>query len=158
MGHADILGFACDYEPNRGVKRFLTGTPMVGANEMASAILQVWPRVEPRTLWNRHASLTSLLIALLKQECEEFGVDVLSPVNPSRRGGHVSFRAPGAGSVVEALIDHGVVSSFRKPDSIRFGISPLVVRHVDIFNAVAKLKDILAAETWKQPKYTEVSV
>jgi kynureninase len=158
MGHADVLGFARDYEPHKGVKQFLTGTPMVGANEIASAVLKVWPKVDPQALWKKHESLTSLLIALLNQECGDLGVEVLSPLDPSRRGGHVSFRAPGAGSVVEALIDQGVISSFRKPDSIRFGISPLVIRHIDIFDAVAKLKAILTVEVWKRPKYAAVSV
>ena len=68
---------------------------------------------------------------------------VTSPADHVRRGGNVSFKSPGAGSVVEALIDAGVVSSFRKPDAIRFGVSPLVIRHVDIFDAVAKLRTIL---------------
>ena len=72
--------------------------------------------------------------------------------------GNVSFRSPGAGSVVEALIDLDVVSSFRKPDSIRFGVSPLVISHVDIHEAVMRLKRILAEEIWKQPKYRKVSV
>jgi kynureninase len=158
MGHADVLGFARDYEPHKGVKQFLTGTPMVGADELAAALLEVWPKVDPQKLWMKHESLTSLLIALLEQECGDLGVEVLSPIEPSRRGGHVSFSAPGAGSIVEALIDEGVISSFRKPNSIRFGISPLVIRHIDVFSAVAKLKSILAGEIWKRPKYAEVSV
>jgi kynureninase len=158
MGHADILGFARDYQPHNGVKQFLTGTPMVGANELASAMLEVWPHVNPQKLWKKHESLTGLLIALLEQECGDLGVEVLSPLDPSRRGGHVSFLAPGAGSVVEALIDEGVIASFRKPASIRFGISPLVIRHIDVFNAVAKLRSILSAGIWKRPQYAEVSV
>jgi kynureninase len=60
--------------------------------------------------------------------------------------------------VVEALIDLGVVSSFRKPESIRFGVSPLVISHQDIYEAVARLRRILAEEIWKQPKYKKVSV
>ena len=57
-----------------------------------------------------------------------------------------------------ALIDHGVVSSFRKPDAIRFGVSPLVISHQDIHETVARLKRILVEEIWKQPKYKKVSV
>ena len=75
-----------------------------------------------------------------------------------RRGGNVSFRSPGAGSVVEAMIDQGVISSFRKPNAIRFGVSPLAISHQDIYEAVARLKRILAQEIWKQPKYKKVSV
>lgn len=158
MGHADVFGFTRDYEPHEGVKRFLTGTPLVGANELAAPLLDIWPKIDPKTLWEKHRSLTDFLIALLKQECGPLGVTVTSPDDWSRRGGNVSFSAPGAGSVVEALIDAGVVSSFRKPDSIRFGVSPLTVRHVDVYEAVRRLKRILAEETWKAPKYAKVSV
>jgi kynureninase len=60
--------------------------------------------------------------------------------------------------VVEALIDLGVISSFRRPDAIRFGVSPLVIRHVDCFEAVERLKRVLAEGIWKQPEYAKVSV
>ncbi len=158
MGHADIFGFTRDYTPHQGIKRFLAGTPQVGADELASAMLDIWPLIDPPQLWDKHKSLTDLLIALLQQECGEFGVTVTSPADHVRRGGNVSFKSPGAGSVVEALIDAGVVSSFRKPDAIRFGVSPLVIRHVDIFNAVAKLRTILSEDIWMRPAYATVSV
>ena len=158
MGHADVFGFARDFVPHPGVKRFLTGTPLVGADELASAIIDIWPKVDVQALWAKHKSLTDFLIAGLKEECGPFGVEVTSPDNHERRGGNVSFRSPGAGSVVEALIDLGVISSFRKPDAIRFGVSPLVISHEDCFEAVARLKRVLKDEIWQQPKYKKVSV
>lgn len=158
MGHADVYAFARDYEPHAGVKKFLTGTPLVGADELASAMLEVWPRVPPQKLWAKHKSLTDFLIAALKQECGALGVTVNSPDDHGRRGGNVSFSSPGAGSVVEALIDAGVVSSFRKPDAIRFGVSPLVIRHADCWEAVQRLRSILESKTWQLPKYAKVSV
>ncbi len=94
----------------------------------------------------------------MNRNADRLGIEVTSPRDHGRRGGNVSFRSPGAGSVVEALIDQGVVSSFRKPDAIRFGVSPLVISHQDIYEAVARLKRILTDETWKQPKYQKVSV
>ncbi len=158
MGHADVFAFARDFAPHPGVKKFLTGTPLVGADELASAILDVWPKVEPAKLWAKHRSLTDFLISALRQECGSLGVTVNSPDDHARRGGNVSFSSPGAGSVVEALIDAGVISSFRKPDAIRFGVSPLVIRHVDCWTAVQRLRRILAEKTWQQPKYEKVSV
>ena len=158
MGHADVFAFARDFEPHLGVKKFLTGTPLVGADELASAILDVWPKVDPAKLWTKHKSLTGFLIAALKQECGGLGVVVNSPDDHRRRGGNVSFSSAGAGSVVEALIDLGVVSSFRKPDAIRFGVSPLVIRHADCWEAVQRLKQVLSEKLWTRPKYAKVSV
>jgi kynureninase len=158
MGHADVFAFARDYEPHAGVKKFLTGTPLVGANEIAAATLEIWPRVDPTSLATKHKSLTDFLIQALEQECGALGVEVTSPRDHARRGGNVSFRSPGAGSVVEALIADGVVSSFRKPDAIRFGVSPLVIRHVDCWEAVQRLKRILDGAIWRQSEFAQVSV
>jgi kynureninase len=158
MGHADVFGFTRDFSPHPGIKRFIAGTPAVAANELAKPLLDIWPKIDPRKLWAKHKSLTDFLIALLEQECGPLGIEVTSPRDHGRRGGNVSFRSPGAGSVVEALIDQGVVSSFRKPDAIRFGVSPLVISHQDIYEAVARLKRILADEIWQQQKYKKVSV
>jgi kynureninase len=158
MGHVDVFGFARDFAPHPGIKRFIAGTPAVAANELAKPLLDIWPKIDPNKLWARHKSLTDLLITLLEQECGALGIEVTSPRDHERRGGNVSFRLPGAGSVVEALIDLGVISSFRKPDAIRFGVSPLVISHQDIHEAVARLKRILMEEFWKQPKYQKVSV
>ena len=67
MGHADVFAFARDFEPHSGVKKFLTGTPLVGADELASAMLDIWPKIEPASLWAKHKSLTGFLIAALKR-------------------------------------------------------------------------------------------
>lgn len=158
MGHADIFAFSRDFEPHKGVKKFLAGTPAVGADEIAAAILEVWPRIEPQKLWAKHKSLTDFLISALQQECGALGVRVTSPGDHARRGGNVTFSSPGAGTIVEALIDLGVVSSFRQPDAIRFGVSPLVIRHIDCWDAVATLQRILREELWKKPEYQKVSV
>ena len=80
------------------------------------------------------------------------------PRDHDRRGGNVSFRSPGAGSVVEALIDLGVISSFRKPDAIRFGVSPLVISHQDIYRGRGAAQAHPRGRIWKQPKYQKVSV
>jgi kynureninase len=54
---------------------------------------------------------------------------------------------------VQALLERGVVSSFRKPDAIRFGLSPLALSHEDIWVAVDRLSTILATEFWREPRF-----
>ncbi|MCP4316256.1 MAG: aminotransferase class V-fold PLP-dependent enzyme [Hyphomicrobiales bacterium] len=158
MGHADIYAFSGEYVPHAGIKRFISGTPMVGANAIALCAADIYANYDPKDIWERHRSLSEFFVRALEAMCGEYGVEITSPMNHGRRGGHVSFRAPGAGSVVEALIDAKVVSSFRKPDSIRFGISPTALSHHDIYEAVRRLREIMVSEIWKDPKYEKVSV
>lgn len=158
MGHADTFAFAGDYVPMPGVGRYATGTPPVIANEAFWAMAEIWAEVDPTTLWAKHRALGDLLIALLDQECGGLGIAIAAPVDYDRRGGHVAVTHPHAGPVCEALVEAGVVSSFRKPDALRFGLGPLYLSHVEIWEAVRRLKAILVAESWRAARFQAVKV
>ena len=158
MGHAEWGRFLAEYEPDPGVARHLTGTPPVIANEVFAAAAEIWRGVAREQAAAKHESLTDTLIALLEQECGALGVEINSPRDYRRRGGHVSFRHPGAGPVSEALVDHGLLCSFRYPNAIRLGLSPLYHSHADVWRAVGIVKDVLAREAWREPGYQRVSV
>ena len=115
IGHADYFAFADHYAPGAGVNRFMTGTPSVVANEVFSAAASILRDVSPGDLFAKHRSLSELTKSLLAQECAAFGIELVSPQNYDQQGGHIAFRAPGAGSVTEALLADGVVSSFPAP-------------------------------------------
>ena len=65
------------------------------------------------------------------------------------RGSQVSFRHGHAYAVSRALRAEGVVADFRSPDILRFGLAPLYIRHVDVWDAVDALARIMASESWK---------
>lgn len=158
MGHQDVFAFATEYAPLAGAKGNATGTPAVIANEVAWCAAEIWRQVDPQSLWAKHKALGDLMIALLEQECGPLGVALNSPRDYDQRGGHISFSHPGAGPVCEAMLEAGVVGSFRKPNALRFGLGVLTLSYEDIWEAVARLKDILQTERWQQLKYQKVSV
>ena len=123
-----------------------------------SAAVDIWRDVKRADLAWKHRSLSELSIALLEQQCGQVRRRVTSPRDYDEQGGHVGFSHPGAGSVSEALLAHGVVSSFRKPDVIRFGISPVAFSHEDVWVAVARLRHVLETELWREPRFAKVSV
>lgn len=158
IGHADYFAFADHYAPGDGVNRFMTGTPTVVANEVFSAAASILRNVRPADVFAKHRSLSDLTKALFAQECANFGIEVVSPLDYDRQGGHIAFRAPGAGAVTEALLAHGVVSSFRRPEQIRFGLGPLYLSHHDVWTAISRLKEIMVQELWRAPEFQQVSV
>jgi kynureninase len=158
IGHADYFAFAEHYAPGAGVNRFMTGTPSVVANEVFSSAASILRDVSPTDLFAKHRSLSQLTKNLLAQECAAFGIEVVSPENYDQQGGHIAFRAPGAGAVTEALLADGVVSSFRRPEQIRFGLGPLYLSHHDVWAAISRLKNIMQNELWKVPEYQNVSI
>jgi kynureninase len=70
-----------------------------------------------------------------------------------RRGSHVSLHCPDGYAVMQALIAHGVIGDFRAPDIIRFGVTPLYTRFVDIWEAAAILTRILDERLWDDPRF-----
>ena len=158
MGHADTFAFEHDYRPAPGIGRLLVGTPAVIANAAMAAAADVWAEVDPAALHARHRSLTDTLIALIDERCAGLGVELASPRPHDARGGHVALRFEGAGPLAQALVEAGVVVSARKPDALRFGVAPLVTRHVELWDAVERLRAILAEGRWRDPRYARPSV
>ncbi len=87
---------------------------------------------------------TELLIALHDEWLAPLGFTLGSPREADRRGSHVSLRHPEAWPICKALIERAdVVPDFRGPDSVRLGIAPLYTRFVDVYDAMARLRDLV---------------
>jgi kynureninase len=159
LGHATPFAFADAYAPARGIRRFQCGTPPIlslaalecGVDTLRAADAQGGiPALRTKSL-----ALSELFVACVEQECAGFGLALLSPRDPSRRGSQASFmHAHGAYPIMQALIARGVVGDFRAPDVLRFGFAPLYTRFVDAFDAAAALRDVLASGEWRAPRFS----
>ncbi len=158
LGHAQRMDFVVDYRPDPGMLSLVTGTMPVLQNVVADCAARIFADVDPRALAARHRSLSETLKALLRAHCGALGVTLASPADYDRQGGHIAFHCPGGGATCEALLDAGVVGSFRQPDTIRFGLAAATLRHVDLWDAVARLRSILLEERWRDPRFSAVSV
>ena len=54
---------------------------------------------------------------------------------------------------MQALIERGVIGDFRAPEILRFGFTPLYLRYVDVWDAVAALTKIMEEGGWDRPGY-----
>lgn len=132
MGHADPFTFAPDYVPAAGIARALVGTPAVlglaalevGVDLVLSADIQA---VRAKSL-----RMTELFI----EAAMAAGFRVVTPLDPALRGSQVCVTHPAAAAIMHGLIARGVIGDFRPPDVLRFGITPLTLRYVEIGAAV----------------------
>ncbi|KQM80625.1 kynureninase [Agromyces sp. Leaf222] len=154
-GHAKPFDFDVDYAPAPGVTRFRVGTPQLLALAGLEASLDIWSGVDLDLLREKSLRLTELFISLVDSRLAQWGVEVVTPRQSARRGSQVALRAGDADgySVMQALIERGVIGDFRAPDLMRFGFTPLYTSHVDAWDAVAALEDILATEVWREPRF-----
>lgn len=153
FGHADPFAMAPRFEAAPTIHRFLTGTPPVISMVALEASLDIWSDVSLADVREKSQALCDLFIELVEERCAGFDLQLVSPRQSERRGSQVCFSHAEAFAIMQALIARDVVGDFRAPDILRFGFAPLYVRHVDIFDAVEHLADILRTGEWNQPQY-----
>jgi kynureninase len=90
---------------------------------------------------------------LVEQECAEFGLRLVTPRDHHYRGSHVSFAHEQGYAAIQALIARGVIGDYREPEVMRFGITPLYLSFVDIWQAVQHIKAVFANKEWDKPAY-----
>ena len=153
MGHASPFDFATRYRPAPGMHRFLAGTPPILSMIALEEGLRTFEGVRMAELRGKSEALGDLFIRLVGERLAEFGVVPASPADARERGSQVSLRHPEGYALVQALIARGVVGDFRGPDLMRFGLAPLYVRYVDVWNAVEVLRLILVNGEHREDRF-----
>jgi kynureninase len=135
-----------EYDPAPGIERFLAGTPPilgVAAVEAGAALIA---EAGIDALRAKSVAQTELLIALADAWLAPLGFTVATPRDPARRGSHVALRHPDAWRVTRALVEQArVVPDFRPPDVVRLGIAPVYTRFTDVWDALDRLRALVAA-------------
>ena len=141
------------YEPAPGIARFLGGTQPVVALALVGCGLDVAARADLDAVRAKSLALGDLFLDLVEERCAGEPIALVTPREHERRGSHLTFAHPQAYAVVQALIARGVVGDFREPDCLRFGLTPLYLRYVDVHDAVEALADVLATRAWDDDRY-----
>jgi kynureninase len=173
IGHAAPFQFTPGYQPAEGITRYLCGTPAViglAALECGvDTVLAAQPLGGMAALRAKSLALTRLFIALVESRCAGHGLSLASPRDDARRGSQVCLaRDTGAYAIVQALIARGVVGDFRAgsapqdaadklPDILRFGVTPLYTRFVDVWDAVEHLLQVMQSGEWQQDRFNQRS-
>ncbi len=140
-GHADPFAMTPDYQPAPGIGQLSNGTPPLLSLLALEDALHVFADVSPAALRAKANALTSSFVELVTSRCP--GVGVASPLDPAARGAQVALRFEHAFSLVQALIERGVIGDFRAPHIARFGFAPAYVRFVDVWDAVEVITEVV---------------
>jgi kynureninase len=161
FGHRAPFEFGMDYRPANGIDRMAVGTPSILALAALEGGVDTVLAAGIDALRAKSIALTNRFIDLVESRCQGLGLELASPRDPARRGSQVSFAHEHAWPVMQALIAHqprAVIGDCRRgahggKDLLRFGFAPLYVRHVDVWDAVEALRDILATRSWNEPEF-----
>ena len=151
MGHESPFSFNDIYAPGKGIKRFLCGTPGILGMCALEIGVDIFQSVDMGVIRRKSRQLGDLFISLVEEN--RMGFELASPRKADMRGSQVSIRHPGGYSIMQALIERGVIGDFRAPDIMRFGFTSLYTRYIDIWHAVSMLADIMNSNDWRDEKY-----
>jgi kynureninase len=143
IGRRDPFAMEQGYEPADGIQALLSGTPPVLGLIAVDEGVGLVAEAEIDRIRAKGIALTELAIELADARLAASGVSIASPRDPAARGAHVALAHPEAKRLCAELIERGVIPDVRRPDVIRFGLSPLTTRFVDVWDGIDALRALL---------------
>jgi kynureninase len=164
-GHAAPFEFTPDYKPASGITRYQCGTQPILSLTALDTALDAFLEAEKlggmQALRRKSLALTGLFMHLVQTQLAEDGFDIATPLEDDLRGSQISLtRSEGAYAIVQAMIARNVIGDFRagdgksQPDILRFGLTPLYTRFVDVWHAVQHLKEVMDSDEWQQLRFS----
>lgn len=153
-GHRDPFAMEPSYRGAEGIRRLLVGTQPILSMRALGASLDIYERAGIGDVRDKSVSLTALFIALIDQECAGFGLEIVTPRDPERRGSQVSVFHDDGYAIMQALAARHVHGGYRQPGVMRFGFAPLYTSHADVWEAVNRIKTVLETEEWREDRFS----
>lgn len=144
IGAADPFVMGPTYEPADGIRRFLSGTPPVVGMLAMQDMLALVEEVGIEAVRAKSVALTEHAIALADERLSPAGVELASPRDPARRGGHVTLDHPAMREVTAALWERDVITDHRAPHGLRIGLSPLSTSFAEVERGIEAVREELA--------------
>ncbi len=155
LGHADPFAFDLAYRPAAGILHYKCSTPSILAMAPLECGVDIMLEAGIKRLRAKSMVLGDLFIQLMDARLDGQGFRPACPRRAEARGSQVSFHHQDGYAIMQALIERGVVGDFRAPDILRFGLTPAYVRHVDIWDAVEILKEIMDSRAYDRAEFKE---
>jgi kynureninase len=138
FGQSDQFAMDNPFEPKPGIGRMLNGTPGVLGLTAARSGISVSAEAGIEAIARKAAELSNFAIDL----AEQLGLICTTARPPVSSGGHVSITHPDAAALQSAMAERRVVVDKRDPDVLRFGLSPLTTRFVDVHDGLTLLAEL----------------
>ncbi|HEX8930560.1 MAG TPA: kynureninase [Actinomycetota bacterium] len=145
FGQREQFAMGQGYDPAPDVSRFLVGTPFVPGVALVEEGVALLAEAGIERLRAKGIALTELIVALYDEWLAPLGFGLASPRDPALRGSHVALAHPDGYRISQVLISsRRVIPDFRPPDRIRLGPAPATTRFVDVWDAMDRLRGLVA--------------
>ncbi|RKO23123.1 aminotransferase class V-fold PLP-dependent enzyme [Pseudarthrobacter phenanthrenivorans] len=144
MGRKDAFEMAAGYEPEAGIRGFLSGTPAVFGMLAMRGTLDLIEEATMAAIREKSIQLTAFAVEVFDALLAPLGAELGTPRAPARRGSHITVDHPDfTKATVETLWAGDVIPDFRSPHGIRVGLSPLSTSFQETLQGMAAMRDRL---------------
>ncbi len=144
LGATDPFRMGPTYTPADGIRRFQSGTPPIMGLLPLRDMLELIEEVGIDAIREKSIALTAYAVQLSDELLSPLGVEVASPRDPARRGGHVTLLHPAMQAATEQLWRRDVIPDYREPDGLRIGLSPLSTSFAEVEAGVTAVREVLS--------------
>jgi len=149
MGQHRMFDFSLQYQPERDLRKFLSGTPPILSMALVEPGVELLLEAGISAVRQKSVQQTGYMIELWEEWLAPLGFSLNSPRPVEWRGSHISLGHPEGLRIDQALIDaYRVIPDFRTPDNIRLGFAPLYTTYEEIYRAARALKEIVEKEVY----------
>jgi kynureninase len=143
MGTADVFAMGPQYVPAGDIRQFISGTPPIVGMLAMEGMLDLVEAATLDGIRRKSTRLGEFFVEAAHQELTPKGVELLSPSDAERRGGHVTIGHPRFRAAKELLWERGIIPDFRPPQGLRIGMSPLSTSFSEVAAGVLAIRDAM---------------
>jgi kynureninase len=134
------------FEPSNQMRRFQIASPSIIGIRGVQASFEMIEQAGIRAIADKAAVGTDMMVALFDAWLAPLGFTLLTPRESSKRGGHITVGHPDAKAIAAGMRKlANVIPDYRTPNSIRLAIAPLPTSFVEVFDGMARMRDLVAS-------------
>lgn len=146
MGRQDPFLMEPGYVPEAGVRSLVSGTPPIVGMVPVRRGVEMLEEAGIEAVRAKSLLLTDYAWAVVESWPADLGVQIATPREHDRRGGHLTLTHPDFRAVNARLWERGVIPDFRSPDGLRIGLSPLSTTFAEVWDGLALVREELAGD------------
>ncbi|UCZ54012.1 kynureninase [Bacillus shivajii] len=141
---------AHEMTPAETAGAYQLGTPHVFSSAPLIGSLEMFEEVGIDVVREKSLKLTNFLLECLREEQLLGEFEVITPLEESKRGGHIAVSHVEAARICKALKKRGVIPDYRAPNVIRFAPIAFYTSFEDVWKTVQALKTIMDQQEYKE--------
>jgi kynureninase len=146
FAQADQFAMGPVFEPTDTIRRFQIASPSIMGLRSVNIAFEMIGEAGISAIARKAELGTELMIRLVDEWLVPLGFRLGTPREALKRGGHITIHHPDAKQIALAMRKVSkVVPDFRMPDGIRMAMAPLPTSFVEVWDGLARTRDLVAS-------------